>query len=196
MSDADHQQGTSAATGTGRRPPVLWIVVAVLAGLLLIVGGILLGVLLGRGDGQPTASTTPSPVATRSPSPTPTPTPSATPTPTPTPTPTTDPAPPPPPPDPNVAVINTFTPTANPEDLCHSTGSSIVEVTFGWSTTNAVDIAFGIDTMDAFVGPYATGLPASGTITVNHPCGDPQRYTLSVRGADGVAHHEYWTYNQ
>lgn len=160
-----------------RKSRRLIIILASIGGALLLAVLIVLIVLLTRETGGtpiPTASPTTSPSAT--PTPTPTPTASATPTPTPTPTPTQNtPEPPPPSTD---AAVDSF--TINPSTVDCSSGSSVV-ITIKWSTSNANNVYFGVDTggNDAQQSPFfGDSLPASGTSTNDFPNGyRPFEYT-------------------
>ena len=164
-----------------RKSRRLIIILASIGGALLLAVLIVLIVLLTKGEG-PTAPPTPSASASTTPTPsvTPTPTPSATPTPTVVPTPTVTPpatvAPPPPPS--TDTVVDSF--TINPTTVDCS-GSSSAVITIKWSTSNANNVYFGVDTGGADAEAsrfFGDSLPASGTSTNDFPDGyRPFEYT-------------------
>lgn len=166
------------------RRPV--IILAIVGGLLLLALVVVLVLLLTRG-GTPGALPTGTPSAT--PTATPTPTPTATATPTPTPTQTV--APPPPS---TATTVDSF--TINPTTV-DCTGVSSVVITIKWSTSNANNVFFGVDTDDAQSAPFfGDSLPASGTSTNDFPdgyrpfeytCGNGSHtYAITAVGSDGT----------
>lgn len=178
---------TEAAEPEERKSRRLLIVLSSIGGALLLAVLILLIVLLTRGTGAPVAS--PSPTVSTSPSATPTT--SASPAPTPTPT-QTEPAPPPPD---TSATVTAFAST-NQNVTCNASAPAGAPqyIGFSWSTTNAQQIYFGVDTNDASTAPLFDNLPPSGD-TSNFPSGyDPfeyacfnasHTYTLTAVGSDG-----------
>jgi len=171
-----------------RKSRRLIIILASIGGALLLAVLIVLIVLLTRGNATPVA------LPTSSATPTATTTPSTTPTATPTPTPTaTTPAPPPPPS--TDTTVDSF--TINPTTVDCS-GSSSVVITLKWSTSNANNVYFGVDTGDASTGPFfGDSLPASGNSTNDFPngyrpfeytCGNgSHKYVITAVSADGTS---------
>lgn len=166
-----------AADPKSRRPV---IILAVVGGLLLIALIVVLVLLLTRG-GTPSALPTGTPSAT----------PTATATPTPTATPTETVAPPPPS---TAAVVDSF--TINPTSASCANGDPVI--TLQWSTSNANNVFFGVDTgtNDAQQSPFfADSLPASGNSTNDFPdgyrpftytCGNGSHtYVITAVGSDG-----------
>ncbi|MFT4233674.1 MAG: hypothetical protein QM607_01505 [Microbacterium sp.] len=90
--------------------------------------------------------------------------------------------------DTSAAAIGSFAAAQDAAALCAALpeGENEVDLSFSWTASNVVQLAFGIDTPDAISAPYQSGLPASGSLTVNHLCDDPQQYTLTAVGTDGV----------
>ncbi|MBX3100164.1 MAG: hypothetical protein KF761_11365 [Salinibacterium sp.] len=171
-----------------RRSRRLIVILAAIGGALLLALLIVLILLLTRGgtpSALPTSSATPS--VTPTPTVTASTTPSATPEPTPTVTQTVA-----PPPSTDTAV-ESF--TINPTTVDCSGVSSVV-ITLKWSTSNANNVYFGIDTNDAQAAPFfSESLPASGTSTNDFPngyrpfeytCGNGSHtYAITAVSADG-----------
>ncbi|MEO7544823.1 MAG: hypothetical protein ABIT21_00775 [Terrimesophilobacter sp.] len=183
----DEPSASATSAGTPQRSKTLIIALAVMGGLLLIAVVALLALLFARGtDGAspaPSISTSPTPEVTAIE--TPIASPSATPSTTPTQAPTTPPSPNPPPVI-TGPVFNSFSPKDNSSVGC--TGNSgDLPLTFTWTSTGASEAAIGVQTYDAFAGPYETGLPASGSYTgLSYNCSQAtQFYTVSIRGVSG-----------
>ena len=174
-----------AEKGRSRRQIVI---LAAIGAALLVALLIVLILLLTRG-GAPSALATSSatPTITSTPTVTASTTPSATAEPTPTATQTV--APPPS----TDASVDSF--SINPTTVDCSGASSVV-ITLKWSTSNANNVYFGVDTNDAQAAPFfGDSLPASGTSTNDFPngyrpfeytCGNGSHtYAITAVSADG-----------
>ncbi len=181
-----------------RKRKRLFMILAAIGGALLILIVILLLALLAKGSTSVEATPSVSPSQTVSASPSPSAStsasPSATPTPSPTPTPSAAPTTPPPPPPSTSANITKFT-AGSTTILCNSDAEFDVTypLSFTWTTKNATQIAFGVQTNDAILGPLFDNLPPNGNSNSDFPypvefnCPQTsQTYTLTVVGADGV----------
>jgi hypothetical protein len=147
------------------------IILSIVGGALLLALLIMLILLFTR-DSTPSPGPTPTSSAS-TPTPTPTATETSTVVPTPTVTPTETSAPPPPPS--TDASVDSF--TINPTSVDCSSGDPTI--TIQWSTSNANEVFFGVDTADASTGPFfGDSLPASGISTNDFPDGyRPFTYT-------------------
>jgi flagellar basal body-associated protein FliL len=165
------------------------IILIIIGSILLVAVLTLLGVLLARGAGTPTASVTTIPSATPSETPSATPTPTSTPTPTPTPTKTTT-----PPPPSTGAKIKSFT-TSNDIVYCNlkSPSPSTQYVSFAWTSVNVNSVEFGVFDGTTY-NLYFTNLPPSGDNSnfgagnenFAYACGAPSiTYYLTVKGSNG-----------
>jgi len=167
------------------------LVIGLIAFLGVLIVGLVLILLyfLLRGtpaEAPPSPSESPAELITPSPT-------DATPSPAPTETgagaePEDEPGPPPPPPGPDGRIVS-FTAPSTPGCLSPEAPAyqDSVDITFTWSAENVSEVAFGVATDDAIDGPYQSGLSPSGSLTIGFPCSNgSQRYTLTVRGADGV----------
>ncbi|WP_395638500.1 hypothetical protein [Pseudolysinimonas sp.] len=151
-------------------------------GAALLVAILVLLIILFSGDrGTPSASPTPSDTPSASPTTSESATPSATPTPTVEPEPEPEPTQAPPPP----STILSY--GVDKSDAgCTSDGDS-PSITFNWNTTGT-SVSFGVGTEFAEIGPYESGLPRTGGITVNYQCGEDgpdQIYSIAVIGPNG-----------
>jgi cytoskeletal protein RodZ len=181
-----------AAGATGPTPTpeekksrALLIALIVVGAVLLAAIIVVLVLLLGR-HGTPNAL----PTKTATASSTPTPTPTHTPTPTPTPTPTSSHTVAPPPPSTNPTVAS-FT-VSNTKVTCPAdTTQPDPTLTFSWTSTNASEAYFGVDTNDAKANPFFSNLPPNGNTTnfpsgynpFDYPCPAASHvYTISVVG--------------
>lgn len=189
--------GAPATVGDGdkKKSKLLILILSIVGGLLLIAVVVLLTLLFSRGIGGPSAepvsdvssgpSASSSETPSASPSASPSEIPSATPSESPSASPSSAPPPPPPPPPATGPVFTAFSPANNSSVGC-SSDSGPKAVTFSWTSTGANEAAIGVGTMDAFAGPYETGLPPSGSYELNYQCDQAsQIYTVSIRGTSG-----------
>ena len=170
-------------SGGGKKSKKLILILSIVGGLLLLAVVVLVTVLLTRGFGPPTTPPTATPSASNSE--TPSASPSETPSKSPSASPSETPSAAPPPPPSTGPVFNTFSPKSNKSVGC-SDDSTPVTVTFTWTSTGADEAAIGVETTDAFAGPFQTGLPPSGSFDLNYQCSKAsQFYTVSIRGTSG-----------
>ena len=183
------QPGADAASepspGDERKSRTLLIALLSVAGAILLALIVLIAILLG-GQGEPE----PAPVPTETVSESPTPEPTDTETPEPEPEPTEEPeasasAPPPPPPpqSPSFATFN------GPNRATCPDTEGQVEVTWSWSSNNAVNAWFGIGTTNAKIGAYEE-VPTTATYTFYYQCSvASQIYTVTLEDANGQLQH-------
>lgn len=189
--EAPTAPGAGDPDGTGgekKKSKLLILILSVVGGLLLIAVVVLLTLLFSRGLGSPSAdpvsdvSTSPSASPSDSPSASPSAPPSETPSASPSASPSSA---PPPPPTTTGPVFTSFSPANNKSIGC-TNDTDQIPVTFTWASTGASEAAIGVATTDAFAGPYATGLPPSGSYELNYQCSNAsQIYTVSIRGTSG-----------
>lgn len=157
---------------------LLFVLIGV--GALLLAAIIVLLVILLGGRGTPAAAPTNSTSSSASPPATPTP------TPTPTPSETEDEEQPPsPPPAPEVSAIIGY--NVDKTDAGCTSDADSPSITFNWNTTGS-SVTFAIGNPSAELGPFESGLPAVGGITVNYQCsedGPDQIYAIAVIGPNG-----------
>lgn len=179
-----------AATEVSPKSRTLTIVLSVIGGLLLIAVVIVLTLLFSGAFGKsdsgivpPPASASPSVSPSVSPSASPSPSPSESPSASPSATPSSSPSPTTPPS--TGPVFTSFSPSNNTSVGC-TNNSDPVAVTFTWSSTGANEAAIGVGVTDAYAGAYETGLPPSGSYTLDYQCSEAsQIYTVSIRGSSG-----------
>lgn len=153
---------------------------SIIGGVLLLVVVVLLTILFTRGfggtpDAAPAASTSPS----VSPSESPAATPSSSPSPSEEPSEAPSPPPPPPPAGPTFATF-----TAPSAATCTSANPTS-QITFTWSSTNAVKAWFGVHTMDAKAAPYEE-VPTTDSYTFDYQCSNASEYyTVTLEDAAG-----------
>jgi flagellar basal body-associated protein FliL len=176
--------GTQPPTGE-KNPRRLLIILIVVGAVLLIAIIVIIALLIGRG-GTTTASTaSPTPTITHSASATPTPTP----TPTPSPSASKTTAPPPPSTAPTVA---SFTVNTTKVTCAASGGVQDPQLSFSWTSTNAAEAYFGVDTTNAQQNPFfgqalspngdSTSFPSSYN-PFEYSCKAPSHtYTITVVG--------------
>lgn len=147
-----------------------------IAGAILIALIILIVVMLNSGGAS---NEQPTPEFTASESPSPTPTVDETETPEPSDEPSDEPsattAPPPPPPQsPSFATFSGTNKAACPDT------SSSIEITWSWSSSNAVNAWFGIGTNNAKLQPYEQ-VPTTASYTFYYQCSEAsQIYTVTL----------------
>ena len=183
MSDSTPTQKiTTVVDSDAPKSRTLLYVLIGIGALLLIAVIVLIATLLSN-DGTPTTA----PSSTRTASPTPSPTPSE-PSATPTPTQPEAPAPPPAPaPDP----IPGFDSFAYEQDAGCQPGDSQQQLTFSWSSDDAVRAYVGVQTNNAKTGSYSGELPAVYTYSdIYYNCGQAsQYYTVTLEDAAGRLTH-------
>lgn len=182
--------GPAPAEGEGDERQKRGILIALLAvgGAILIALIVLIVVLLGNA-GSDDAGPVPEFTTTESPTPTPieteTPEPSVEPSDEPSEEPSATSAPPPPPPQsPSFATFN-----GPNKATCPDTSSS-VEITWSWSSSNAVNAWFGIGTTNAKLQPFEQ-VPTTATYTFNYQCSEAsQIYTVTLEDSSGRLTHK------
>jgi hypothetical protein len=96
-------------------------------------------------------------------------------------------APPPPPPPPQSPSFATF--NGPNKATCPDTSSS-VEITWSWSSSNAVNAWFGIGTQNAKLQPFEQ-VPTTATYTFNYQCSEAsQIYTVTLEDSSGRLTHK------
>lgn len=172
----------AAPSGEAAKSRTLLYVLIGLGVLLLIAIVILIATLVGRPVNS--ADPTPTPTTTESitPSPTPTET-SASPSPEPEPDETEEPPPPPPP-----APVPGFDSFSAQSDAGCQAGDTQKQLTFSWSSDDAVRAYIGVQTSNAKAAPYESDLPPVYTYTnLYYNCDqDSQFYTVTLE--DGAGH--------
>ena len=186
MSDSTPTQKIATVVdGDGPKSRTLLYVLIGVGALLLIAVIVLIATLLSS---NPTPAASPSPTPTVSVTPSPTPSePSATPTPSQTEEPVVDPAPAPAP-DP----IPGFDSFAYEQDAGCQPGDSQQQLTFSWSSDDAVRAYVGVQTNNAKTGSYSGELPAVYTYSdIYYNCGQAsQYYTVTLEDAAGRLTHK------
>jgi hypothetical protein len=155
--NADFPRRSRISTGKGDPPARrLIVILAVVGGVLLLVVIALLVLLLVR---SPVPTAAPVPTTTSS-SPAPSPSPSVTsPSPSPSPSAST-------PADVSAgAAITSFTVNQTTISCPTDTGQPSPTLAFSWTSTNAAEAFFGVDTLDASVSPFYSQLPPNGDST-------------------------------
>ena len=176
--------GATEPTGEAARSRTLLYVLIGVGVLLLVAIVILIATLFGR----PTATADPTPSFTTTESATPSPTPTLTsPSPEPEPEETED-APPPPPPAP-VPGFDSF--SAQSDAGCQD-GDTQKQLTFSWSSDDAVRAYIGVQTNNAKAAPYEGDLPPVYTYTnLYYNCDqDSQYYTVTLEDGSGHLTHK------
>lgn len=157
--------------------------------LLLIAVIVLLVLLFGKNSGStvasPSESTSPSASATPSESPTPSTSSSPSPS-SPSPSAST-----PPPPAP-VAAVGSFTVSNQTVSCTDKSSKNPPQLAFSWTSSNAAEAFFGVDTKDASVAPLYSNLPPNGDSSsfpekpFSYACpAASHQYTITVVG-DGA----------
>ncbi|MBH0009065.1 hypothetical protein [Salinibacterium sp. SWN1162] len=163
----------------------LLIILAIVGGLLLIALVIALTLMATRGSGDsvPVAtSPTPSTTASESPSPEPSETEPEPEESAPEPEPTT--APPPPAESPSFATFSA------PESAMCTAANPTSQLTFSWSSTDAVAAWIGVATTNAKAAPYEE-VPTTATYTIDYQCSnDSEVYTVTLEDSVGNLAHE------
>ncbi|UYN84618.1 MAG: hypothetical protein KIT89_05460 [Microcella sp.] len=170
-----------------RKNRTLLIALLSVAGAILLALIVLIAVLLG-GQGDPEPAPLPTETLSESPTPSPEPTESESPEPEPSEEPEASAsAPPPPPPPPQSPSFATF---SGPNKAnCPDTSSS-VEITWSWSSSNAVNAWFGIGTNNAKLQPYEQ-VPTTATYTFYYQCSEAsQIYTVTLEDSAGRLTHK------
>lgn len=186
MSDSTPTQKiTTIADGDGdgaKSRTLLYVLIGI--GALLLIAVIVLIATLLSSNGTP--ATAPSRTSTVSPTPSPTPSEaSATPTPTQTDEPVVEPAPAPDP-------IPGFDSFAYEQDAGCQPGDSQQQLTFSWSSDDAVRAYVGVQTNNAKTGSYSGELPAVYTYTdIYYNCDQAsQFYTVTLEDGAGRLTHK------
>ena len=182
--------GATTTTEEGSKRGLLIALLAI-GGAILLALIVLIAILLGNAgstDQTPvpefttTESPTPTPDETESPEPTETP--SEEPSEAPSATAAPPPPPPPPPPSPSFATFS-----GPNKSTCPDTSSS-VEITWSWSSSNAVNAWFGIGTSNAKLQPFEQ-VPTTATYTFNYQCSEAsQIYTVTLEDSSGKLTHK------
>lgn len=190
-------EGTGSTATTAEPAPEdqqkrgMLIALIAIAGAILVALIVLIVVLLGNG-GTDDAGPTPEFTTTESPTPTPTETESPEPSDEPSDEPSEEPSataapPPPPPPPPQSPSFATF--SGPNKATCPDTSSS-VEITWSWSSSNAVNAWFGIGTQNAKLQPFEQ-VPTTATYTFNYQCSEAsQIYTVTLEDSSGRLTHK------
>lgn len=182
MSDSTPTQKiTTVVDSDAPKSRTLLYVLIGIGALLLIAVIVLIVTLLTRAP-QPDAEPSPTPTeSSASPSPTPTET-SA------TPTPTVTVAPPPPAPAP----VPGFDSFSHDNEAGCQPGDSQQQLTFSWSSDDAVRAYIGVQTDNAKSAPYESNLPPVYTYTnIYYNCGQAsQFYTVTLEDAAGHLTHK------
>ena len=169
-----------------RKSRTLLIALLSVAGAILLALIVLIAILLG-GQGDPEPVPVPTETVSESPTPSPEPTEAETPEPEPTEEPEASASAPPPPPPPQSPSFATFTGPNKP--VCPDT-SSQVELTWSWSSSNAVNAWFGIGTNNAKLQPYEQ-VPTTATYTFYYQCSEAsQIYTVTLEDSAGRLTHK------
>lgn len=186
MSDSTPTQKiTTVVDSDAPKSRTLLYVLIGIGALLLIAVIVLIVTLLSRAT-QPDAEPSPTPTeSSASPSPTPTET-SA------TPTPTVTVAPPPPAPAPAPVPVPGFDSFAYEQDAGCQPGDSQQQLTFSWSSDDAVRAYVGVQTNNAKTGSYSGELPAVYTYSdIYYNCDQAsQYYTVTLEDAAGHLTHK------
>ncbi len=182
-------EGATTTTEEGSKRGMLIALLAI-GGAILLALIVLIAILLGNG-GSTDATPVPEFTTTESPTPTPDETESPEPTETPSEEPSEAPsataAPPPPPPPPPSPSFATF--SGPNKATCPDTSSS-VEITWSWSSSNAVNAWFGIGTTNAKLQPFEQ-VPTTATYTFNYQCSEAsQIYTVTLEDSSGKLTHK------
>lgn len=184
MSDSTPTQKiTTVVDSDAPKSRTLLYVLIGIGALLLIAVIVLIVTLLTRAP-QPDAEPSPTPTeSSASPSPTPTET-SATPTPTVTVA--------PPPPAPAPAPVPGFDSFSHDNEAGCQPGDSQQQLTFSWSSDDAVRAYIGVQTDNAKSAPYESNLPPVYTYTnIYYNCGQAsQFYTVTLEDAAGHLTHK------
>ncbi len=165
------------------------MLIALLAiGAAILIALIVLIVVLVGGRGADDAGPVPEFTTTESPSPTPEETASPEPSDQPSDEPSEEPsetaAPPPPPQSPSFATFSGPNKAACPDT------SSSVELTWSWSSSNAVNAWFGIGTQNAKAEPFES-VPTTATYSFNYQCSEAsQIYTVTLEDSSGRLTHK------
>ena len=188
MSDNTPTERFDAVTGgaaeEAKKSRTLLYVIIGIGVLLLVAVIILIATLLGQPQDTASGDPTPTITATESASPTPTETsPSAEPEPE-----ETEDAPPPPPPAP-VPGFDSF--SAQSDAGCQD-GDTQKQLTFSWSSDDAVRAYIGVQTNNAKAAPYEGDLPPVYTYTnLYYNCDqDSQYYTVTLEDGSGHLTHK------
>ncbi|HEY9497543.1 MAG TPA: hypothetical protein VIQ78_00780 [Terrimesophilobacter sp.] len=179
-----------AAPGTSGTPPrnpekkskTMIILLSVIGGLLLVAVIVLLTLLFARGFGGPPA---PTPDVSSSPSASALPSPSASPSvsPSPSATPSTAPSPQPP-------AGPTFATFTAPSAATCTDANPTSQITFTWSSTNAVKAWFGVHTTNAKAAPFEE-VPTTASYTFDYQCSNASEfYTVTLEDASGNLTHK------
>ncbi len=185
--EADSSAPAEAEADERQKRGMLIALLAV-GGAILIALIVLIVVLLGNAQSDD-AGPVPEFTTTESPTPTPTetetPEPSVEPSDEPSVGPSATSAPPPPPPQsPSFATFN-----GPHKATCPDTSSS-VEITWSWSSGNAVNAWFGIGTNNAKAEPFES-VPTTATYTFNYQCSEAsQIYTVTLEDSSGRLTHK------
>lgn len=185
------QQGADATgepPSDARKNRTLLIALLSVAGAILLALIVLIAVLLG-GQGDPEPAPVPTETMSESPEPSPEPTESESPEPEPSEEPEASASapPPPPPPPPQSPSFATF--NGPNKANCPDTSSS-VEITWSWSSSNAVNAWFGIGTNNAKLQPYEQ-VPTTATYTFYYQCSEAsQIYTVTLEDSAGRLTHK------
>lgn len=164
------------------RPKTTIIVLSVIGGLLLIVVIVLLAILFARGLG---GSPAPTPAVSTSPSASVSASPSA--SPSSSPSPSAEPSTAPPPPPPAGPTFATFT---APSAATCTDANPTSQITFTWSSTDAVKAWFGVHTTNAKAAPFEE-VPTTATYTFDYQCSnDSEFYTVTLEDASGNLTHK------
>lgn len=178
------------APNTGGTPPknpekkskTMIIALSIIGGLLLIAVIVLLTLLFARGFGGPPA---PTPDVSASPSVSAGPSPSA--SPSSSPSPSTEPSTAPAPPPPTGPTFATFT---APSAATCTDANPTSQITFSWSSADAVKAWFGVHTTNAKAAPFEE-VPTTATYTFDYQCGnDSEFYTVTLEDASGNLTHK------
>lgn len=189
MSDSTPTERFSVQPDAGDGPKskrLLYVLIGIGA-VLLIAVIILLVVLLTRPTGSNTVAETPIPSATASETPSAVPSESATPVSTPSATetvaaPTPTPAPQPP------AQVPGFDSFHAPSHAGCQAGDTQKQLTFSWSSDDAVKAYIGVQTKNAKTAPYEADLPPVYTYTnLYYNCDQASQY-YTVTLEDGAGH--------
>lgn len=176
---------TGGAADEVRKSRTLLYVLITIGALLLIAIVILIATLAGR-PASTTADPSSTPTVTDSASPTPTPT-ETSPSPEPEPEETEE-APPPPPPAP----VPGFDSFSAPSDAGCQDGDTQKQLTFSWSSDDAVRAYIGVQTNNAKAAPYESDLPPVYTYTnLYYNCDqNSQYYTVTLEDGSGHLTHK------
>lgn len=161
----------------------LLIILTIVGGLLLIalVIALTLMAIRGSGDSVPVA-TSPTPSVSESESPSPEPSESETEEPAPEAEPTT--APPPPAASPSFATFSA------PESAMCTSANPTSQLTFSWSSADAVRAWIGVRTTNAKAEPFEE-VPTTATYTIDYQCSnDSEVYTVTLEDSAGTLTHK------